>query len=178
MIKVLSSLILIIAPHTLFAAGDSHGGSVWELSYPAFNFLLLFSFLLWKLRRPISEAFDNNAKLIRESYELAEERDKEARLKYEMFRQKLDNFTSESNQILNNVEKDAENFSAQRNKDMNSTIERMKRDIDSKLTHEKNILVQNLNKELVNNIINKTKANIQNDNTLKRRAAQKLLNEI
>ena len=53
--SVLGSCLISIAVASEEAA--HHGPSIFDLKYPALNFVVLFGFLIWKLKKPMSDMF-------------------------------------------------------------------------------------------------------------------------
>ena len=57
--------------------------------------------------------FIEKAKSIKNSFELAEEQDKEAKLKYEMYAKKMEHINNEVDGIIKNADVDADNFASE-----------------------------------------------------------------
>ena len=71
----MSKLIYIAAislnANFLVAAGSGGHGSISDLVFPAINALIFFGFLIFKLKKPTAQMFEDSAKKIKEFNELA-----------------------------------------------------------------------------------------------------------
>ena len=67
----------------LYAGGG--GGHISDLLYPAVNFFLFFGFLVWKIKKPLSEMFTEKSKEVEDFYSFADKKNKEAEMGYEEF---------------------------------------------------------------------------------------------
>ena len=103
--KILIALTILLNTSEAIAAGK--GGSIKDLIWPAFNFLVLFVFLGFKLKKPMAAMFTNNSKNVQELYDVAEKKDKEAQIKLETYQKKLSSFDSESQKIMADTQNEA-----------------------------------------------------------------------
>jgi F-type H+-transporting ATPase subunit b len=178
MIKVYALLLpLILIVNNAQAAGGGHG-SIVDLKWPALNFVLLFSFLIWKIKPAMREMFDKNATDVASLFELAEKKDKEAQIQLTSYQKKLSDLVSEKNKIMKEADKEAAFYEEETKKETAQYIERMSKDANAKLASEKSSLIKNVYSELVDEIITKTKNKIGTDINLKTRATNNLISKI
>ncbi len=170
-------LTLFVADMALAAGGAAHG-SVTDLVYPAVNFFALFFFLIFMLKKPLREMFDKKADDVTNLYEFADKRDKEAKIKLEMFQKKMNNLESEKNKIEKNAEKEAKEFVTRAQQESEEYLKRLDRDSESKINHERTSLENQLKEDLVSEVIEKAKNKISNDKELNKKATSKLISEI
>ena len=173
---ILSSLFFAIS--SAYAAGGSGKTHLSDLMWPGINFLLLTGFLVFKLKKPIKEMFDKNALLVKETYDFAEGKNKEAEIKLKMYREKLKNFNAEERKVKNDAEKEVKIFREKRTKETESLLKRLERDAANKIQYEKRILIDELNHAFLDAVINQAKTTISNNETSQKRATQNLLSEI
>lgn len=159
------------------AHAPSHGHMA-DLLYPGVNFALFFGFLFWKMRKPLGEMFNKMAKEIKDLYEYAEVKSKEAEIKLKMYQDKISNFHSEEIKIQKDAAEEESNFKKSLIEENENQLERTKRETANRIESEKNSLIKSLNEELMDQIISKTKDNISKDSTLKGKVTEKLLSQI
>lgn len=175
--KNLLTLSLVLISSNAYAAGAG-GGHISDLMFPAINFFLLFGFIFIKMRKPISDAFTRNSEEVENLYIMAEEKSKEAQIKLDEYTKKLESLDSEMSRIIQNAEEDGTKFDSAQKAETHSSIERMKRDAANKIESEKNEMVRQLNSSLLDEVISKTKTEINGNNEYKTKATKKLLSDI
>ena len=169
-------LLLILLQSITLAAGG--GGSITDLLVPAGNFVLVFGFILYKLKPIIKRHFEENSIKIKELVELAHKRDKEAQIKLESYQEKMNNVDKEIEKIITDAKKDAENFEQSHIKEMSEAKEKATKDSAHKLESEKNVMVRHLNESLLDEVISLTKNKISSDKSLSSKTTEKLLKNI
>ena len=167
--------LLSVAP--AFAGGKG-GGSVADLGWPALNFIILLSGLLYFVKKPLREMFDKNAEEVTNLYEYADKRDKEAKIKLEMYQKKMENLEGEKAKIVKNAEDEAHSFIKRAEQESQEYLQRLERDSESKIQHEKKTLEDQLKEDLVSEVIEKAKAKISGDADLNKKATNKLISQI
>ena len=179
----MNKLILIftyaISISSAFAAGGGdHHASVADLIFPAINAAIFFGFLIFKLKRPVAQMFENNAKEIREYNDLAEKKSKEAKIKLDMYQEKLSGLDKDVQKIKEETRQDAEKLKAEVKKETEEKIDRMNKDAHNKLESEKNAIVKDIYSELVDRVVISAKQEISKDSDKKSKATAKLLSQI
>lgn len=174
------SLMLIALTSTAMAAGDGahHEPSIKDLMYPAINFLVLVSFLVWKLKKPMKDMFDKKAADIQSLMASAAQKNKDAEEKLKTLQGKMANLGSEISKIQKDYESDVANFITTQSAETQSVIARTKRDYENKIEGEKNELVERLNEDLLNSVIAKTKQTIDGSGDMKKSATSKIVSAL
>jgi F0F1-type ATP synthase membrane subunit b/b' len=148
------SFMFIALTATAFAEKAAHHEpSVKELMYPAINFFVLVAFLVWKLKKPMTEMFNKKANDVQSLMTSAAQKNKD-------------------------YENDVVGFNETQNAETQSVITRTKKDLEHKLDGEKNELVENLNEDLLNSVIAKTQQTINASSDMKNRATTKIVSEL
>lgn len=159
-----------------FAAGGT--GTIMDIMYPVINFTLFFGFLLLKLKKSVSESFNDKADEVKEQYEFADVKNKESDIKLKMYEDKLKNLNAEEAKIRESAKKDADTFLKENTEEKNQMVERVKKDSKNSLESEKNSMIRGINSELLDLILSKTKQQISSDEGLRSKATNKLLADI
>ncbi|MGB0453673.1 MAG: hypothetical protein ACPGJV_08150 [Bacteriovoracaceae bacterium] len=168
--------VLFLLPVTALAAGGS--GSPIDLLFPAINALLFFGFLGWKLKGPLKNHFETQAKEIEDFTSLAEKKNKEAQIKFEMFQEKVSNLNKEVGEIKSNNLKDIMKLKETINSETEDTIARLRRDAQNKIESEKNEMLRGLYSELVEEVVVKAKSDISSDSGKKDKAVGNLISKL
>lgn len=175
--KVVMTLIALVGTAHAAGSGASHG-SVADLMWPAINFLILASFLVWKVKKPLREMFEKNANDVKYLFEHAEKKDKEASIKLTALKEKMGNLEGEKNKIMKAAEKEADDFIARSEKESKDYLRRLESDSESKLEYEKTSRVAQLEENLVDEVISKAKNKIGSDSSLSQKVTKKLISQI
>lgn len=175
--KILISLIplMISIAH---AAPSGEQGSIADLGLPALNFGLLLIIIITFTRKPIKAMFKQNAEDVESLYKHAEEKDKEAQIRYAQFEQKMQNLDSETRKTLEQAEQDAQKLQKQIAEETQTQLKKLEEDAVKKADYEKNILVQELNESLLDEVISKAKNKIKSDKNLQQQATSRLSSEV
>lgn len=176
--KAIILLAFLLLTPSLFAAGGASHGSVMDLAFPAVNFVILMAILIWKIKTPMREHFNKQADDVAYLYESAERKDKEAKAKLAAFQQKMSTLDSEKKKIEEQAQKDIEHFKAKTQKETDEYLERIARDVDSKVAHEKAMMFKSLQEELVDDVIAKTKSTIKSSSDQSKKVTENLVARI
>lgn len=177
MTRIISLLFLLLLSTDVFAAATGTG-TIADLKWGAFNFVLLFGFLGFKLKKPLKDMFDKNAEEVTSLYSYAEKKDKEAQIRLDECKKKVANLENEKKKIIKDAEVSAEDFSKQHTSDTDDLIKAFRVDADARIEGEKAQMAKNLNASLLDEVINKVKASVNSNSDLKDKATKKLLSQI
>jgi F-type H+-transporting ATPase subunit b len=155
-----------------------HEPSIFDLKYPILNFIVLFGFLAWKLKKPVSEMFNKKSDDIKSLMNSAEKQSKDAHEKLQAFNAKMKNIESEVVQISSDYENDAVSFAKNLHEETETSIARMKRDLRGKLEGEKKEMLDDLNHEVVSKVIANAKNEIGKNPEHRKSATQKIITEL
>jgi F-type H+-transporting ATPase subunit b len=166
---VLASAIFVT--EYAFAAG---GGPLDLI--PAFlNFGILFLFLGWKLKKPLTGYFSNKSDEIKSILDRANVKAKEAEMMMQMQKKKIDGMNDEINKIKADVELQASEFKNNYVKEIDERIVKLKEDANVKVEAERKEQMAHLNETILNNVISKTKTILKNDSSLSEAATKRVL---
>lgn len=170
-------VMLLALSATAHAAGGGHGSPA-DLVWPAINFVALFGFLIFKLRKPISDMFDRQAKDVQETYEMAEKKDKEAQIKLETYQKKMSGFDRERQRVIDDSHKEADQLAANIKRETESTIQKLKVDAESKVVHEREQMTKQLNEGLVDEVIKRARQKIGGSKDYQNKVTEKLVSQV
>ena len=163
----------------VFAAGGGHSaGHITDIIAPAVNFILLAGFMIFKLRKPISEHFTDKSQTIVETLERATVKSKEAKLKLEINQKKLYDSEDEIRNIVSQAKNDADKFAKDFTKEMSEKTEKMKADAVARVEYEKKAILDKLSEELVSEVVVKAKHLIASDSSKQSKVSEKLMRGI
>ena len=171
---------LLILGFDVFAAGDGDHSSTpsIDLFYKAFNFSVLFGFIIWKMKKPLSQMFKSSAEEIEKHCKYAEEANRKAQTELDTYEQKLGAAKEEREQILLEAKQNSAKFALDYESEIREQIAKYKKDAENKIEHEKKELLRQLNANLVDEVIKKTKLAIGENKDYQSKATSKLLSGI
>jgi F-type H+-transporting ATPase subunit b len=170
-------LILLMLTTDLMAAGGYEQGPLSSLILPFLNFTAVSVFILYMLRKPLRALFEKNAKDIKELYYHAEEKEKEAKIKLQMYEEKMAGLASEKNQIAEKAAREVTELESKIKQETELAKTKIENDGRSKLAHEESMMIRELNETLLNEVILKAKSSVRNDKTVQQGITTKLSNE-
>lgn len=165
--------MLISAP--TLAAGT---GGISDLVAPSVNFVVFFAIIFFGIKGKVVEHFNKLADDVKLLMNSAAEKNKDAELKLQSYEQKVKSLGSESEKIKADYEQDFQKFIKASKEETETTIARIQRDTQNKLISEKQNLVEELNKELVESVIAKTRTTLDSNVEIKKQATNKLVAEV
>ncbi len=172
--RLIATYALLLSA-SAFAAGDGGHGSAADLIAPAVNVALLAGFLVWKLKKPLSDSFTKKSEEITNTLERASLKSKEAQMMLENEQRKITNLSSEMKNLNDQSEADVKTFEQKLAKETEDKIQKMKVDATSKIAADKKAIMDELNAELLNQVIAKTKTTIKTNKDYQSKASNKLL---
>lgn len=179
--RALVLMTIFVTPVLLFAsssAGEVHHPSIKDLVWPAFNFVVLFGFLGWKLKKPITENFTRYATDIATIYERAAGKHHEAIVKKETYQKKLSQVEKEKEKILADAHADAEIYRKKMSEETQAHFSKMQIDMQRKLESEYDSMVRVINEELVNAIVASVKKDVRDHKDHQKSATGNLLAQV
>ncbi len=164
--------------HKALASGDAHGGhhtSVTDLVAPAVNVAILVGFLVWKLKKPLAEMFTKKAIEISTTIERASIKSKEAQVMLDAQKKKMGHVNEDIKTIFNNSEKDVQVFEKNLAHETEEKTRKLKTDANFKIEANKKAMIEELNAEILDQVIAKTKTTITTNKDFQAKASKKLL---
>lgn len=156
----------------------AHHPSIADLAWPAVNFVVLVVGLIYILRKPLSEGFTKKSSEVEKLINYAQEKDKEAQIKLDMYEKKLASLDSQQQKINQEMNEDFEKFKQTLMLETENEKTRLQRDIENKFESEKKKLLSQINSELLDNVINEAKKQIAGNGEFKKKATEKMLSSL
>ncbi len=171
--------VIVLSGTNAFAAGsgngEAHHVSVTDLVAPAVNVIILLGVLVWKLKGPLHTYFAGKAEEVANTLERASLKAKEAQMMIEGESRKLANLQNEMKTIHQQAEADVVLYEKNLSKETDDKTQKLKTDANSKIQADKKALMDELNNELLNQVISKTKSTIKTNKEYQSKVSSKLL---
>lgn len=158
-----------------WSAGNGHHGSITDLIAPLVNVIVLAGFLIWKLKGPLKKHFDSMSEDVANTLERASLKSKEAQILLENEERKLSNLVKEIKGISQQAETDIFTYEQKLSKEVEDKSHKLKTDADAKIRADKKAMMDDLNGELINQVIAKTKSTIKTNKDYQSKVSNKLL---
>lgn len=174
-------VICFVSPIMLLAEEDHgahHEVHFYDLKWQVVNFAILFVGLAYLTRKKIAAHFDNYSSEVEKLINYAQDKDREAQIKLEMFQKKIETFEQQKQKIDQDTKQDLEKYEAQTQLDFKNETNRVMRDAENKLETEKKLILSQLYTELVQKVVENTKEKFVNDKVLKEKATDKIISQI
>lgn len=168
-------LALSLASRAMAAGNGGHHGSVSDLIAPAFNVAVLAGFLIWKLKGPLKNHFNSKAEDVASTLERADLKSKEAEVMLTAQSAKMANLDNEVKSIHSQSETDVVTFEKNLSKEVEDKTHKLKTDANNKIQADKKAIMDELNAELLNQVISKTKSTIKTNKDYQSKVSTKLL---
>ena len=149
--------------------------SIFDLKYPVLNFVVLVAFLVWKLKKPMADMFNKNAENVKSLMESAEKQSKDANAKLVELENKMKNIQADLTKINTDYESDIVSFGTTLKEETETTIARMKRDVDNKIEGENKELMDGLSHEVLNLVVSNAQSSIKTNTDLKNKATNNII---
>lgn len=175
--KILTFL-MSLSVSVAMAAPSGEQGSLSDLALPAWNFGLLIVLLFVFVRKPIKEMFKNDAAEVESLYKHAEEKAREAQIRFTQNQEKLNNLDADAKKKLDEAQENAIKLEQQIGQETQLQLAKLERESAQKAEHEKDMLVSELNESLLDEVIKRAKANIKSDKELQNKATSRLISEV
>ncbi len=156
-------------------AGEHGEASIKELAWPAFNFTVLFSVIIWKARKPISNLFTEKSRKVQELFRFAENKYKEAKTHHDDLENKLKNVEHESERIMHEAHVEAEHMEIRMHEEIRERTERMWTDSHHLIEAERRQLETELNNEIIEAVVKQTKNKIEANKDFQKKASKNLI---
>ncbi len=160
---------------TIASSGGEHHASITDLIAPAVNVGILFGVLIWKIKAPLKSYFDSRAEDVSNTLERASLKSKEAQLMLDSQKRKMANLETDVKNIHHQAEVDALNFEKKLAKEVDEKTTKLKADANAKIQADKKAMMDELNSQLLDQVITKTKTTIKSNKDYQSKVSTKLL---
>jgi F0F1-type ATP synthase membrane subunit b/b' len=169
---------LLLSSGVVLAAGSGGHGSPMDLIFPAANVIILASFLIFKLKKPLRDHFVGRSNEIKNSLERAQVKSKEADLMMQKQKEKLDYLPTEIEEMNTNAQKELTKFKSNLTEEFTRKEEKLKEDTMAKLEAEKRLLYDQLCEKVFAKVVDKTKDSIDGNPSVKNDITSNLLKAV
>ncbi len=173
--RFIATYAFLVSSAALASGNGAHHGSASDLIAPAVNVAILVGFLVWKLKKPLNDSFTKKAEEITNTIERASLKSKEAQMMLENEQRKITNLSTEMKNLADQSESDVKIFEKNLAKETEDKIQKLKTDASSKIAADKKSIMDELNADLLNQVIAKTKTTIKTNKDYQSKASNKLL---
>ena len=160
----------------VLAADDK--GTLFDLKWAFLNFFVLSTFIIWRIKKPLAEMFGKNFSDMKYLYNVAQEKDKESSIKYEIYKKKVEGMDREHDAVLEEFRGRGSDFVREYKKEGDLFIEKLRQEKDRKIEVEKKKILKEMENIVIANIILKAKRKIGSDQELKSQVSKGLLAKI
>ncbi|WPU65389.1 ATP synthase F0 subunit B [Peredibacter starrii] len=155
--------------------GEGHHSSITDLIAPAVNVAILLGVLAWKLKGPLAAYFNKQSDDIANTIERVNLKSKEAKMLLESEERKAANVANEVKAIHAQAENEVLAFEKNLSRETDERTQKLKSDANLKLQADKKAAMDELNAELLNEVIAKTKSTIKTNKDYQSKVSSKLL---
>ena len=173
--NLLTFMTIAFIAQPAMAAGT---GGISDLVAPAVNFVIFFLIIFFAIKDTVVNHFNKLADDVKSLMNSAAEKSKDAESKLATYEQKIKSLETESVKIKDEYEHDFAKFSKASKEETETNIARLQRDTENKLTSERQALIEELNKELLESVVAKTKTTFNANAEVKKQATNKLIAEV
>jgi F-type H+-transporting ATPase subunit b len=160
------------------ASSGGHKGHLADLIAPLVNVAFLASFLIWKLKKPMSEHFKKMSEEIENTLERASLKSKEAEVMLQAQKKKMANVDFETKEIIRHAESEIKNYEKAYAREIEEKSFKLKTDATAKIEAERKSLITALNATLLDEVITKAKKTIKGSKELQNQASAKIIGEM
>lgn len=156
-------------------SSGAHHASITDLIPSFINVGILFGVLIWKIKGPLKTHYNTKSEDVANTLERANLKSKEAQLMLESQQRKMTALPNELKNIQAQSETDVVNYEKKLSKEMEDKSIKLKTDANSKIQADKKQLIDDLNAELLDQVISKTKSAIKGNKDHQSKVSSKLL---
>ncbi|MEX0799239.1 MAG: ATP synthase F0 subunit B [Bacteriovoracaceae bacterium] len=165
---------LFLAAGAASAAGKG-AGSPLDLVPGFVNLTILLAFLIWVLKKPISNYFVGKSENVKSILERASVKAKEAEMMMNAQQKKINSVADEIDKILTDADQSVESFKSEFKTEVDERITKMKEDAALKIEAEKKEQLNKLNNSFLDEVIARAKTHIRENPESRTNATDKAL---
>jgi F0F1-type ATP synthase membrane subunit b/b' len=161
-----------------WSSSEGHGGhhaSITDLIAPLINVGILFGVLIYATKDKLKNYFIAKSEEVANTIERADIKSKEAQLMLDSQKRKMANLEAELKNIHSQAEAEVNTFEKNLSKETEDKIGKMKLDANSKIAADKKQMMDDLNAELLQQVISKTKSTIKSNKDYQNKVSSKML---
>lgn len=155
--------------------GEHHAPSLSSLIAPTINVAILFAVLIYVTKDKLKGYFVSKSEQVANTLDRANIKSKEAQLMLDTQKRKMANLETEVKNINQQTETDVLTYEKKLSKEVEDKIGKLKVDAASKVQADKKAMMNDLNAELLEQVIAKTKSTIKNNKDFQGKVSSKML---
>jgi F0F1-type ATP synthase membrane subunit b/b' len=163
-----------IATKAWSATGGGHGSPV-DLIAPAVNLGILMGVLIWKTKAPLKNYFNKKSEDVANTLERANLKAKEAQIMLDNQKNKMATLDVQIKNIQQHAQNEILNYEKNLSREVEDKISKLKSDASAKIQADKKQLMDELNNELLDQVIKKTKSTVKNNKDYQNKVSAKML---
>ena len=153
-------------------------GHLSDLISPTINFLIFLGILYWIFKNVVKRHFAGLQDSVTAIYQRAQDKQRQADEKRVECEKKMQNLPQKETQILQQAEHNADSFENEYQEEVRDKIAKLEQESQMRIKAEESFLVDRLNRQLLEEVLAKTKNSFECDSSLRDKAAEKLMGEI
>jgi F0F1-type ATP synthase membrane subunit b/b' len=158
-----------------WSSEGGHSASITDLIAPTFNVAVLFAVLIYATKDKLKSYFVSHSENIANTLDRANLKAKEAAAMLENQKHKMATLEADIKKIQIESEADVGVFEKKLANETEDKITKLKTDANSKVVADKKQLLDELNAELLEQVIKKTKASIKDNKDYQGKVSSKML---
>jgi F0F1-type ATP synthase membrane subunit b/b' len=155
--------------------GEHHAPSITSLIAPCINVVILFGVLIYVTKDKLKGYFVSKSEEVSNTLDRASIKSKEAQLMLDTQKRKMAALDSEIKNINQQTETDVLTYEKKLSKEVEDKIAKLKVDAASKVQADKKQMMNDLNAELLEQVIAKTKSTIKGNKDFQGKVSSKML---
>jgi F-type H+-transporting ATPase subunit b len=164
---------LILFPTIAFAAGDGHGSPL-DLIPPFINFILLFGFIIYKIKKPLGDFFVKKSHGIEETLKRAELKSHESKSLFELASKRLSSLPSEMSKLEAEVESETNQIIKGLKAEAEETKKKQETDLQRRIEAERNQKIKLLELNFLNEAMASVKSKLKNNSQMRSEISKNL----
>ncbi len=162
-----------------WASSEGHGGehhaSISDLIAPAINVGILFAVLIYVTKDKLRNYFITKSEEVANTIERADLKSKEAQVMLDHQKTKMAGIETEVKNIHAQAEAEVVAFEANLSKETSDKLNKLGHDSEAKINADKKQMMDELNAELLQQVITKTKSTIKSNKDYQSKVSSKML---
>lgn len=162
-----------------WASSEGHGGehhaSITDLIAPAINVGILFAVLIYVTKDKLRNYFITKSEEIANTLERADIKSKEAQVMLDHQKSKMAGVEAEIKNIHAQAESEVATFESNLSKETSDKLTKLSMDSEAKINADKKQMLDELNAELLQQVISKTKSTIKSNKDYQSKVSTKML---
>jgi F-type H+-transporting ATPase subunit b len=168
-------IALGLASKAWSASGGEHHSSISDLLAPTFNVVVLVVVLIFATKDKLKSYFVSQSENVANTLERADIKSKEARMMLESQKRKLASLDADIKKIQKESESDVLVYETKISKETAEKISKLKEDANSKVAANKKEMMNDLNKELLEEVVKQAKSTIKENKDYQNKVSSKML---